>query len=62
MTGWQGVPLFDVLACGKALPFLGDAMHEPRSIELSDGGKRIHEDVDVVAVDRTEVAEAELLE
>src|SRR5687768_4706102 len=56
------MPLLDVLTGWKSLPLLGDAMDETRAAHVSYGSESIHQHVDVVPVDRTEVAEAKLLE
>jgi hypothetical protein len=40
----------------------GDDVDEPRPLHLANGGERVDERIDVVAVDRTEIPEAELLE
>ena len=50
------------LAGGKAFALLRDDVHEARPAHLAHGGERVDQRVDVVAVDRAEVAEAELLE
>jgi hypothetical protein len=56
------VPFLDVLAGGEALPLLRDHVDESRAAHRAHGGERVDERIDVVPVDRTEVAEAELLE
>src|SRR5688500_14429643 len=62
MTRGKRMPLLAVLARRKTFPLLCDDVHEPWSAELSNGDERVHQHVDVVSVDRTEVAEPKLLE
>ena len=60
----EGMPLLaaGVLASGKSLSLLGDDVDEARSIELAHHREGLEQRVDVVAIDRAEVSEAELLE
>ncbi len=51
-----------MLAGGKSLALLRDHVHEARTGHLADRREGVHERVDVVAVDRAEVAEPQLLE
>ena len=51
-----------VLAGGKSLALLRDDVHEARALELAHRRERVDERVEVVSVDRAEVAEAQLLE
>ena len=56
------VPLLVVLARRKSLPLLRDHVHEPRRAHALHCGERVDQHIDVVSIDRPEVAEAELLE
>src|SRR5215208_7474699 len=56
------VPLLRVLTGRESTPFLGDDVHEPWPLHLAHGAEGVHQRVDVVTLDRTEIPEAELLE
>src|SRR6185312_17445459 len=62
MTRGERVPLLDVLAGRKSLPLLGDDVNEARAFHGAHRCERFEKKVDIVTVDRTEVAKAELLE
>ena len=62
MARGKCVPLLDVLASRESLSLLRDAMDKTGPGHVTYGGERVHQDIDVVAVDRTEVAEPKLLE
>src|SRR6266550_6852507 len=58
VAGGEGVPFLDVLASRKAFPFLSDAMNQSWTAHVAHRGERVHQHVDVVAVDRTEITKA----
>ena len=62
VTGRQRMPLFRVLAGRESLPLLRDHVYEARRLQVAHGGQCVHQRIDVVAIDRTEVAEAKFLE
>ena len=62
MTGRQSVPLLDVFSRGESLPFLGDAVDQTRAAQVPHRRKSVHQHIDVVTIDWTEITEAQLLE
>ena len=50
------------LARRKSLSLLRDDVHEPRALHVAHRGERVDQRIDVVTVDRPEVAEPQLLE
>ncbi len=57
------MPLLEaLLAGGESLALLRDHVNEARTFERAHGGEGVDQPIDVVAVDRTEVPKAELLE
>ena len=62
VTRRERMPLLDVLSSRKSLPFLGDAVNQTRAAQVPHGSERVHQHIDVVAIDGTEIAKPQLLE
>src|SRR5256714_11108734 len=61
VAGRQRVPLLNVLSRREPLPFLRDAMDKAGPFQLLYRRESVHQRVDVMAVDGTEIPEAKLL-
>ena len=62
VAGRQRMPLLTMISGGKSLAFLGDHMDQSRRVHRAHRRERLEQGIEIVSVDRAEVAEAKLFE